>query len=242
MSLRGYDAPVRTGADLVRLVRALGGHRYVASRRHDVHAFVWIAATAGRGDDGGPLAGKCGWAERVLGDGAIERASKDERLYTTATDAELVLLLESFWERDGRARAARVLSDLLSGIGVALPTAEDTPFDEAREADVFPVLVDAGWELLPLARLDEERHKGAIAAMCVDDDLGYASARFNEESAAPPPTYLVELPALGACELLLGVDAGGLVTGSPAVFMDGPEAYVDYVHRGVLRAAKLDDA
>jgi len=49
----------------------------------------------------------------------------------------------------------------------------------------------------------------------------------------PPRTTLHELPALGATELLA----------SPTSFVlwtEGREAYVDYVLRGVLRAAKIE--
>ena len=234
-----FDVPAQSGAELVRFIRALGTHRYAASRRHDVHAFAWIAATDGRGDDGGPLAAGCAWAERTLNDATIDRASRDERLHRAASDAELIGLIESFWVGSGRDRAARVLGELLSSIGVDPSAAPDGAFDPDGEADVFPVLVDAGWELLLLTQLDAERHKGAIAALSTEDELGYAATRFEEESAVPPPTYLVELPVLGPRELLAGVDADGAVRGAFTVWMEGPERYVDYIHRGVLRAAKL---
>jgi hypothetical protein len=237
-----FDVPAHTGLELVRFIRALGTHRYAASRRHDVHAFAWIAATAGRGDDGGPLAAGCAWAERALNDATIDRASRDERLHRAASDAELVGLLESFWVGAGRERSARVLTELLSSIGVDSGLSADGAFDPDGEADVFPVLVDAGWELLLLTQLDAERHKGAISALSTEDELGYAATRFEEESAIPPPAYLVELPLLGPRELLAGVDTGGAVRGEFAVWMQGPERYVDYIHRGVLRAAKLEIA
>ena len=51
---------------------------------------------------------------------------------------------------------------------------------------MFPVLVDAGWELLPLsARSIPERHKGAIGAF--EDALAFDVAKFEEENALPPP-------------------------------------------------------
>ena len=74
---------------------------------------------------------------------------------------------------------------------------------------MHPLLVDAGWELLPLAQLDPERHRGAMSAF--GDGLSFESARFEEETAIPPLSHLYELPAIGPVELLQGVDPAGLL-------------------------------
>ena len=230
----GFEIGTRTGEELVRFVRALGQHRYVASRLHLVHAFA-VEASA----DHPAMGEAAAWAKRALGAGGlIDLASKDERLFRRATDAELGAVLETFWGGgDAAARSKDLLRERLASID-ALPDESLVPFDESREEDVFPVLVDAGWELLPLAHLDFERHKGAIQSF---DD--FEVARFEEENAIPPVVNLYELPVLGGLELLAGIDAAGTSRAPFVLWHQGNETYVDYVLRGVLRASKiaLDD-
>jgi hypothetical protein len=243
----GREIEAATGAELVRLVRALGQHRYVASRLHLVHAFAIEAACAAiaeePADAAAPAVAALGeakaWAAKVLGDTAIDRASKDERLYRRVTDAELVAVLAAFWN-DGacRERASLGLAELLVAIGAEPPDLDALPFDESSEDDMFPVLVDAGWELLPLSSLDPERHKGALAAF--EDALTFDVAKFEEENAVPPPVTLHELPALGALELLAALDADGAARAPFVLWTSGNETYVDYVLRGILKAAKID--
>jgi hypothetical protein len=233
----GHEIAIAGGDELVRLVRALGQHRYVAGRMHLVHAFALDAA---RGDPA--LEEATRWADGVLGDPSIDAASRDERLVRRASDAELVATLAAFFaagEGDGegeRRQAARArLRERLHAAGLDSAEGGRVPLDEAAEDDVFPLLVDAGWELLPLAALDPARHRGAIDAF--GDALAWDIARFEEEGAVPPRSYLHELPALGPVELL--ADDAAL---SPFVlWCEGPrdETYLDYVLRGVLRAAKL---
>lgn len=219
----GFDLGPRTGEELLRFVRALGQHRYVASRLHLVHAFAVDAA--GLGDDAGA------WAKRVLGAaGAIDLGSKDERLWRKATEAELGAVLAAFWGADADAEPARArLREHLAKIDVKADDAA-LPFDEAAEDEIFPVLVDAGWELLPLAQLDLERHRGAIQSF---DD--FEIARFEEESAVPPIVTLHELPVMGPIELLGVPDRAPFV-----LWQQGHETYLDYVLRGVVKMSKLD--
>ncbi|MBS2016157.1 MAG: hypothetical protein JST00_24965 [Deltaproteobacteria bacterium] len=239
----GHELETKTGEDMVRVVRALGQHRYVASRLHLVHAFVIEAAM--ETDDAArkeALAEAATWARSVLTSPAIDRASKDERLYRAASDAELVAALGAFWTPgEGRERVSLRLAERLVEIEVEPPDLEATPFDEDREEDMFPVLVDAGWELLPLAKLDPERHKGAIQAFAqVDDEIGFDAAKFDEENTVPPVTPLMELPAMGTTELLAGIDGDGAARAPFVVWTEGNETYVDYLLRGVKRAAKLE--
>ena len=117
-----------------------------------------------------------------------------------------------------------------------LPVSEGAPFDESLEEDMHPVLVDAGWELLPLRELDASRHRGAIEAF--GELILFESARFEEENAIPPPASLQELPAFGPVELLRGAE-GGMLKDAFVLWCEGDETYLDYVTRGVLRAAKL---
>jgi hypothetical protein len=236
----GHEIDAGSGEALVRFVRALGQHRYVAGRLHLVHAFAVEAACAPselEPEDPALTEAKV-WADAVLADPSVDRASKDERLHRRATDAELVAVLSAFFcAGERRERAARSLAERLVEIGAAPPEADALPFDEAEEEDMFPVLVDAGWELLPLAQLDPERHKGAILAF--DEDLAFDVAKFEEENAVPPLVTLHELPAMGAIELLAATDGQGELRAPFVLWTSGNDTYVDYVLRGVLKAARL---
>jgi hypothetical protein len=233
----GYEIGHRTGEELLRFVRALGQHRYIASRLHLVHAFA-VEAAGVTGEAGAPAASledALGWARRALGSGALDLASKDERLYRRATDAEVCAVLSAFWGPSPEAARTR-LRERLASID-ALPDESRLPFDESNEEDVFPVLIDAGWELIPLAQLNDERHRGAVQSF---DD--FEVARFEEESAIPPIVTLHELPVLGGVELLSAFDEPTGTTRAPFVlWQQGHETYLDYVLRGVLRASKLGE-
>ena len=240
----GEEIEAATGAELVRFVRALGQHRYVGGRLHLVHAFAIEAACAALDAldadalDAEALAEAKAWAAAVLADDAIDRASKDERLCRRVTDAELVAVLSAFWnEGERRERACVALANRLAEIGVEPPDLERLPFDESSEDDMFPVLIDAGWELLPLAALDAERHKGAMGAF--EDALAFDVAKFEEQNAVPPPVTLHELPALGAVELLAALDEWGDLRAPFVLWTSGNETYVDYVLRGVRKVAKI---
>jgi len=229
--LFGHEIGRRTGEELIRFVRALGQHRYVASRLHLVHAFAIEAATTN--DPEGALGDAAAWARRAISAGVIELDSKDERLHRRVTDAELVAVLKAFWA-EGSTPVHAKLQAHLSSIKVTIDE-EALPFDEEREDEMFPVLVDAGWELLPLAKLDMERHRGAIQAF---DD--FEVARFEEENAVPPLVTLHELPVLGATELCATFDAEGRTRTPFVLWSEGHESYVDYVLRGVLKVSKIE--
>lgn len=236
----GREIEGASGADIVRFVRALGQHRYVASRLHLVHAFAVEAACAATPDEPA-LAPAKAWAAATLADPSVDRASKDERLCRRATDAELVAVLAAFWgPGEGREGASRTLAGRLAEIGVQPPDGERAPFDESAEEDMFPVLVDAGWELLRLGALEPERHKGAIAAF--EDALAFDVAKFEEDSAVPSHVTLHELPALGAVELLSALDDDGQFRAPFVLWTSGHEVYLDYVLRGVLKIAKIASA
>ena len=101
---------------------------------------------------------------------------------------------------------------------------------------MFPVLVDAGFELLPLSELDAERHRGAVEAF--GERIQYDVACFEEREHLPPLVHLQELPAIGIAELVRGARDGTLVE-PLSLWLSGDETYQDYVLRGVLRAAKI---
>lgn len=223
----GFEIGPRDGEELLRFVRALGQHRYVASRLLLVHAFLFDAA----GDES--LTEANAWAKRVVGaGGAIDLASKDERLYRKATETELGAVLRAFWGPDRFGAQGRLRAHL-KRIDVA-PNPKVLPFDESVEDDIFPVLIDAGWELLPLAHLDLERHRGAIQSFA-----DFEVARFDEESAIPPLVSLHELPMLGPVELLAPFGEDGKTRAPFVLWQQGHETYLDYVLRGVLKVSKI---
>ena len=207
------DLPVASGDDAIRLVRALGKHRYVAGRMHFVHA---LAACDLEGDLGA-------WAIGVLADETIEKASRDERLVRRATEEEVCELLAWFWNPETGSHASDTLLDRIEQLGVDVSEGAD-------EDDVFPLLVDAGWELVPLSELDPERHRGAIDAF--GERIHYDVACFEEREHLPPTVHLQELPAIGVRDLLAPPTDMHL-------WLSGNPTYQDYVIRGVLRAAKL---
>jgi len=245
----GHEIDTADGEAMVRVVRALGKHRYVASRLHLVHAFAIEAACRGEDPETREALAEAGaWATAVLADPGVDRGSKDERLHRRASDAELVAVLGAFWGgKEGglvRERARASLARRLLEIGVeagGAAAAMPLPFDEAGEEDTFPVLVDAGWELLPLRALDAERHKGAIEAF--DDELALQVARFEEENTADgePSLTLHELPIMSAVELMAATDEAGAARAPFVLWGSGHPTYLDYVLRGVLRAARIGE-
>jgi hypothetical protein len=230
--------PVRTGDEAVRVVRALGAHRYVAGRLHVIHALGFDAVAAGYLEPDLPPAihDACTWARATLANTDIDADSRDPRLFRNATNDELALVLEAFWVPG--PRTDKIHDRLLARfhtLGLDVPLHD--PFDEAAEEEMHPVLIDAGWELLSLAELDPARHRGVIEAY--DEPILYEAARFEEENAIPRVASLQELPALGLVELVRGVDADGALLEPLVLWTDGNEVYQDYLLRGVLKAAKV---
>jgi hypothetical protein len=235
--MMAIDLGVRRVDQALRFVRALGAHRYVAGRLHLTHAFALAAV----GDDAeGTLREARRWAFQTLERGGVDLdlGSRDERLWRRSTDAEINAVLHAYWTPGPRSLAARsALRTLLDRH--ELPVGQHAAFDESAEEAIHPLIVDAGWELLALRELDVERHKGAIESF--GDDLAFASALFEEETAMPalpPPLY--ELPAVGATELLEGASDDGTLTQPFILWVQGNETYLDYVFRGILRAARIE--
>lgn len=231
--------PARTGEEAMRVIRALGMHRYVSGRLHAVHALVFDAlgvADPATSDAPNPLADAVRWARATLEDSTIEADSKDPRLYRHASAEELLAVLTGFWVPGPRAdRCHERLLEQADDLGLDLPS--HGPFDEAVEDDMHPLLVDAGWELVSLAQLDPVRHRGVIEAY--GEPVLFEAARFEEVNAIPPAISLQELPALGLVELLRGVDGEGNLVEPLVLWTDGDDVYQDYLLRGVLKAAKL---
>lgn len=235
--MQGIELPCRTGADAARVVRALGSHRYVGGRLLVVHAAAFDAVSEGVGAEARALLeGALGWARGVLGTPGLDAGSRDPRLYRESTEKEVAAVLEALWGEDAGARAR--LEHFLRTHDL-LPRDLDTraPFHEASDED-HPLLCDAGWELLALRELEPERHRGAIEAY--GEPIFFEAARFEEASAVPPIPTLHELAAIGPIEALRAVGPDGALTEPLVLYTQGDETYLDYVLRGVLRAAKLD--
>src|SRR5450759_1344510 len=93
------DLPIASPDDALRIIRALGKHRYVAGNAHFVHALAACDVP------------EAAWARDVLGDDAIDKTSRDERLVKRATEEEVYAVLSWFWSEDTAARAADALLD-----------------------------------------------------------------------------------------------------------------------------------
>jgi hypothetical protein len=222
------ELPITTVDGALAFVRATGKHRYVAGRAHFIHALAACDL-----DIAGNNEGLQRWARGVIDDDAIDKASRDERLVRRATEAEIAAVLEFFWSERTRERARDALFDRLDAFDVDVRITPE-PFED--DDDAFPVMIDAGIELLALAELDQERHRGAIEAF--GESIRFDVARFEEEEHLPRVVHLQELPAIGVSELVRGAEHGELAS-ELSMWLSGNETYQDYVIRGVLRAAKL---
>jgi len=226
--MHGEDLPIVNAEEFLRVVKALGGHRYVDGSLHLIHAFAYEAAGPREGLEEGYE-----WATSLLQSGEVDPNSRDPRLFRSSSSSELHGVLAAFLPA-GTHHARERLRSKLSTID---SSPSRTPFDERAEADMFPLLIDAGWQLLPLAKLDHERHKGAILAF--GEEIAFESARFEEENALPERIALHELPAFGAAELLESTDAEGDLRYPIPLFSEGNDIYLDYILRGVLKIAKI---
>ena len=216
--------------DVVRVLRALGGHRYVAATDVRVHAFLLAVA------DVPELETHVAWARAVLADDTIDAMSRAPELWRSVTHKELAFALEAVWLREGASERRTKLRAIFDAADMALDETREL-FDERLEGTLHPVLIDAGWELLRLAELDAERHRGVMDAF--GDALSFESARFEEQSSIPAPAaYALEVPAFGAEEVLFMPDR---VPSPFVVWVEGPEPYLDYLLRGVAKVAKVPE-
>jgi hypothetical protein len=208
--------------EVARLVRAMGKHRYVREVDHRVHFTVDCALSDL------PAFRDAARAFERDRPADLDLRSRDPRLWRAVSADEVVAVLTAFWAPDesGRARREKLVEVFADH---ALPVAEHEPFEADPESPPFPELVTLDWVFHPVDELDAEQHAGVLAAL---EDAG-------EEVAASEPVY-VEGPSLSIVELCDGAPHG-ILPDDPYLWADGPRAYVDYVFRGVSKAAKLPE-
>lgn len=156
--------PSRDADAVCRLIRALGSNRYVAGAAHDVHAFVLSSVPRLCPD----LSSR---AAAILDGGTVDCTSRDERLYLRVSSRELSEILRGFWIDEHRAEYRQALRNNFERFSIE--NVELPLFDEAAEDYLYPVLIDAGWELHALSELDPERHRGVFEAYG-DEQIGRA--------------------------------------------------------------------
>lgn len=211
--------------EIGRLLRALGKNRYVAEVDHRIH---W-AVDAALSDLPAFEPHARAFSERCEQNDALEIASRDPSLWRPATVDEVTAVLTAFWSADDGAKDRReLLGAILAQAGIE--PAEHAPFDGDPEAPSFPELVTLDWVLLAVDELDADQHAGALASL---------EAHGGEIEAPSDPIY-VEGPSIGLAELCEGAP-NGVLPRDWEMWADGPFGYVDYLFRGVSKAAKLLD-
>src|SRR6059058_6087421 len=98
------ELPECDAAGALRVVRALGKHRYVAGCSHFVHAFA--------------AADLFDWARDVIADDDVDKASRDERLLRRLSGDDLYAVLAHFWSEETGAPACDALLERLERFAV----------------------------------------------------------------------------------------------------------------------------
>jgi hypothetical protein len=212
----------RTLEEVGALLRAMGRHRYVREADHAIHWSVDEALS-----DRAPFDRRAAaFRDRRAREPDLDVGSRDPSLYTYADTEVIVEALSGFWSPDAE-RARTRLRDVLTGAEIELP--KHRPFQADPEEPPHPELLLLDWEFFPIDELDPERHSGALRALELAGDEVDASA----------PVF-VESVCIAYPELALGAPRGVLPVDF-LVWSDGDYSYVDYVFRGVAKAARLLD-
>jgi hypothetical protein len=214
----------RTLDEVAALLRAMGRHRYVREADHGIHWSIDEALS-----DRPPFdARAAAFRERRAKEPDLDPGSRDPSLWKYADTEVVIEALAAFWSPDEAADRARAkLTGALEEADVELAAHE--PFQSNPEEPPHPELILLDWEFFPIDELDPERHEGALRALELAGEEVDASARVYVESVC------IAYP-----ELVRGAPRGVL----PADFLvwcDGDYSYVDYVFRGVAKAARLVD-
>jgi hypothetical protein len=219
-----WSFSARTVDEVGALLRAMGRHRYVRDVDHAIHWTVDEALS-----DRPPFDARAA-ALRDLRKKQpdLDLASRDPVLWRYADTEVVIDALSVFWTPGPDAqRANHRLRQLL--IDAQLGLADHAPFQSDPEEPPHPELIRLDWEFFPIDELDPERHSGALRALEMAAEEVNVSARVYQESIC------IAFP-----ELALGAPHGVLPTDF-MVWSDGDYSYVDYVFRGVAKAARLVD-
>jgi hypothetical protein len=214
----------RTLDEVAALLRAMGRHRYVRETDHRIHWSVDVALS-----DRAPFAQRAAeLRERRARERDLDLASRDPSLWRYADTEVIIEALSAFWaETDEAERVRLALKDAIALSDLELAT--HAPFASNPDEPPHPELILLDWEFFPIDELDVERHSGALRA------LELAGEPINASAAVYVESMCIAYPELasGAPRGVLPVDF--------LVWCDGDYSYVDYVFRGVAKAARLVD-
>jgi hypothetical protein len=219
-----WSFSARTLDEVASLLRAMGRHRYVRETSHAIHWTVDQALS-----DRPPFAARAAaFQARRAREPGLDVGSRDPSLWVYADTEVIIEALGIFWTKgEGQARAVERLRNILETSELGL--ASHAAFQADPEEPPHPELILLDWEFFPIDELDPERHEGALRAL----ELA------GEEVNVGAPV-LQEGVCLAYPELALGAPQGVLPTDF-LVWSDGAYSYVDYVFRGVAKAARLVD-
>jgi hypothetical protein len=219
-----WSFSARTLDEVASLLRAMGRHRYVRETSHAIHWTVDEALS-----DRPPFAARAAaFQARRAREPGLDITSRDPSLWTYADTEVVIEALGVFWTKgDDATKAAdrlrRILEQSELGIGA------HAPFRADPEEPPHPELILLDWEFFPIDELDPERHEGALRALeLAGDEVNVSAAVYQEGVCIAYP------------ELAHGAPQGVLPTDF-LIWSDGAYSYVDYVFRGVAKAARLVD-
>ena len=219
-----WSFSARTTEEVAALLRALGRHRYIREVDHALHFTIDEALS----DHPSFAAKAAAFRERRAREPSLDVTSRDPSLWRYADTEEIIEVLTLFWtEGRDRERATARLAQILAESGLGL--ASHPPFGAHPEEPPHPELILLDWELFPIDELDSERHAGALRALELAGEECNVSAPVYQESASIAYPELVD----GAPR--------GVLRDDFRVWSDGDYSYVDYVFRGVAKAARLLD-
>lgn len=220
----GWSFSARTADEVGALLRAMGRHRYVREVDHTLHWSVDEALS-----DRPPFDARAAAMRELRKQRPdLDLTSRDPALWRYADTEVVIEALSVFWTPGPAAeRASQRLRQLLADAELALAT--HAPFQSDPEDPPHPELIRLDREFFPIEELDPERHSGALRAL----ELA------GEEVNVSAPVYQ-EATCLAYPELALGAPHGVLPTDF-LVWSDGDYSYIDYVFRGIAKAARLVD-
>jgi len=219
-----WSFSARTLDEVAALLRAMGRHRYVRETSHAIH---WTVDQA-LGDRPPFAARAAAFQARRAREAELDVTSRDPSLWAYADTEVIIEALAVFWTKGEEAAKAKArLRQILEESELGL--AGHPPFRADPEEPPHPELILIDWEFFPIDELDSERHEGALRALELAGEEVDVSAPVLQEGVC-----------LAYPELAHGAPQGVLPSDF-LVWSDGAYSYVDYVFRGVAKAARLVD-